>query len=1214
MSKQMTIQSAEDLLREDQQARQRALDTTRSFLVRAPAGSGKTALLTQRMLALLAGRGLPEPHKPKRPEEVTALTFTRKAAEEMRQRLMGALEDAAQPEGPLSPHQALTRELAREVNARDQQLGWGLARNPHRLRALTLDGFGLGLVRQMPLLAGLGAPPGLLDDPQREETLAQAAAKSLEGLEEEGPEGAVFTLLTRGNNRQDTLAGHLAELLKNRDQWLRHLERLHGESGNNGETFRQEMEENYQRLATTQLTRLQALAQDALGEGTGGSREGEREGEERAGAEALFACARFAASHVAETSPIHGLSHLFEWPGTDPQEDGPLWAGLRTLLLTGKDTDGDWRKKGGLNKNVGFPAKDKNHPQFAEMKERMGRVLANLSQGEDAELLAQSLCDTDLLTGPLTEDTWRGLRAAAELLKAAAGHLNQAMASQGVTDFNGMAMGALEALEKQARQPVEGKGGEIRHLLVDEFQDTSLLQARLLESLTAQWTPEDGRTLFLVGDPMQSIYRFREAEVGLFLTAWERQRLGVVPLECLTLRVNFRSGGGIVDWVNRSFQRVFPLASQPETGAVAYAPSTPRPGSAFGPAVFTHWFCSENKTQNLQDEGETAAWLAMEAVAAVARLGKEAPENKDEKVALLVNTRAKAVAVLAALRRRGQPFQGVEMEPLGERPAVQDLAALTRALLHPADRVAWWALARGPWCALTLEGMARLAEGATEWAEVQGRPPTPWELFTSPQGTARLGENDRARLAAFTGRLAPWLARRERLPLRRRVEGAWAALGGAACHQQPEPERHLTEALAFLDLLDDEAGMEPEELEAKLATLYVPPSPQDLAAPLVVMTIHKAKGLEFHTVIVPGLDGKPRGNTQRLLEWAEVPLPDLQEPVLVMAPAPETGGENLHGGMIQKLNQRREEEERKRLVYVACTRPRHTLHLLGKIKATAQGERGAPTGLLKVLAPALEDTLDTPAVLPVDRMEKTRESEQKGEPTLVRLPLGWAPPPPPESLSPSMLPLAETREEEGEKGKKTEEIVTGIPEVPLPYDWAGLAARHVGTVVHRVLEQIARQGVNGWSAERVNARKEWFAHQLRGLGVPEQDLAAAAERVRTALLNTLADPRGQWVLAPHPQAACELALGGMEEGTLLKRVLDRTFVDDQGTRWIVDYKSTAHKGADPAAFAREQTFLRHRPQLEGYARWMAALEPGRAIRMGVYFPLLTQWVEWGLGE
>src|SRR3546814_234831 len=102
---------------------------------------------------------------------------------------------------------------------------------------------------------------------------------------------------------------------------------------------------------------------------------------------------------------------------------------------------------------------------------------------------------------------------------------------------------------------------------------TSLTQSRLLTSLTAGWEPHDGRTVFLVGDPMQSIYRFRKAEVGLFLNAWENG-LGEIQLNALQLTDNFRSQANIVQWVNRVFKPLFPAQANPGMGAIPYSAST----------------------------------------------------------------------------------------------------------------------------------------------------------------------------------------------------------------------------------------------------------------------------------------------------------------------------------------------------------------------------------------------------------------------------------------------------------------------------------------------------------------------------------------------------------------------------------------------------------------------------------------------------------------
>ena len=142
------------------------------------------------------------------------------------------------------------------------------------------------------------------------------------------------------------------------------------------------------------------------------------------------------------------------------------------------------------------------------------------------------------------------------LLPRAAAELKLVFAARGEADFTEIAQGAVRALGS-VDDPSElllSLDAKIFHILVDEFQDTSISQWELLERLTAGWQPGDGRTLFVVGDPMQSIYRFREAEVGLFLRA-RREGLPNVKLEPLALKTNFRSQAGIVDWVNASFPR-----------------------------------------------------------------------------------------------------------------------------------------------------------------------------------------------------------------------------------------------------------------------------------------------------------------------------------------------------------------------------------------------------------------------------------------------------------------------------------------------------------------------------------------------------------------------------------------------------------------------------------------------------------------------------------
>jgi hypothetical protein len=178
----------------------------------------------------------------------------------------------------------------------------------------------------------------------------------------------------------------------------------------------------------------------------------------------------------------------------------------------------------------------------------------------------------------------------------------------------------------------------------------------------------------------------------------------------------------------------------------------------------------------------------------------------------------------------------------------------------------------------------------------------------------------------------------------------------------------------------------------------------------------------------------------------------------------------------------------------------------------------------------------------------------------------------------------------------------------IEFDWAGETARHVGTVVHRYLQRMAEEGPERWDAARVSASVPILRAALRAEGVPASEFELAAARAQRALEGVLADARGRWILGGHAEAANELRLTARLDGETIDVALDRTFVDAQGTRWIVDYKTGTHEGGDLEAFLnREQE--RYREQLERYAKVMSGLD-GRPVRLALYFPLLRAWREW----
>jgi ATP-dependent helicase/nuclease subunit A len=163
-------------------------------------------------------------------------------------------------------------------------------------------------------------------------------------------------------------------------------------------------------------------------------------------------------------------------------------------------------------------------------------------------------------------------------------------------------------------------------------------------------------------------------------------------------------------------------------------------------------------------------------------------------------------------------------------------------------------------------------------------------------------------------------------------------------------------------------------------------------------------------------------------------------------------------------------------------------------------------------------------------------------------------------------------------------------------------------VFHRLLRRIALEGAEHWSPAKLYEYRATVRAMLSSLGVPQVDLAEAAGSVEKALLNTLQDERGRWILAPHAEAESELEITGLVEGKLYQARIDRTFIDELGVRWIIDYKTSSHEGGNLENFLENEKD-RYQPQLERYARLLAQKEE-RPVRLALYFPLLQSWREW----
>jgi ATP-dependent helicase/nuclease subunit A len=846
----------------DSAAREEALNPNSSYLVQAPAGSGKTALLTQRLLVLLA-------NAKQNPEEILSITFTRKAAAEMKTRVLEALERAEDLNPPLAPHEAKLWQLARQVLVRDQQLGWNLLSAPNRLKIQTIDAFCLGLTSQMPIVSQCGLALKVTLDASLHYQMA--ARRTLEHLANEDAWGdAVATILQHLDNHWLRVEQLLADMLAKRDQWLPYI----GLTSQH-EDLRAQLELGLREVVLARLRAVTASIPAELIDILPLA---------KAAGEFLYL------ANVA--SPIQACRHLTLMPG-DLIEDLTIWQGLAALFLR---EDHEWRKS--LTQQQGFPAQSYAHnatdkKYYQQLKLQMLDGLEALSQYPIFRENLQNLREAPPLH--YTDAQWQLVRALKTLLPVATAELALVFQDAKELDFTEMTLSALRALG-HSEEPTDlalNLDYKIQHILVDEFQDTSVSQFRLLEALTRGWQINDGRTLFLVGDPMQSIYRFRQAEVGLFIRAKE-QAIGEITLKPLTLTANFRSSPLIVDWVNTAFQKKFPIHYNMGTGAVAFNRST---------AVLANHALAKTVVSEVNGTTETATIIDF-----IRGSQKADPVGT---MALLVRARTHLAAILPSLRAAEIAYEGIELEALLVRPVIQDLLALTRAVVHLGDRVAWLSVLRAPWCRLSLADLTILANHASHlplWYTINNF----MEVSLSDEG--------KASLVRIIPLLTTALVSFRRKPLRIVILELWQALGGLALYAVDA----LSEAEAFFAILDEDGQdfLALGVLEKRLQSLYAP-TPKTTRNALQVMTIHRAKGLEFDTVIVPRVSRKTKSDGHSLLLWEESITQT--SAYLILGPVEATATTDPLYRYLKRQESMRARYEAVRLEYVAATRARHRL-------------------------------------------------------------------------------------------------------------------------------------------------------------------------------------------------------------------------------------------------------------------------------------------------
>jgi len=1124
----------------DMDERFAALETTQSCLVEAPAGSGKTHLLTTRFLKLLG--------EVNHPQEILALTFTRKAAGEMRSRITAAFLRALEGKSPDNAEEAFLLDLARtaiQKHARHRPLLFSL----DGLNIMTFHGFCYHIAQRAPLEAAVPPDVNILEEKLQPILIAE----SLENLRRkifrlggDHPSRIAYeNRLLRSNNRWSRFESEMKDVILNRDRFrhLIHESARHGLSslpallkkrlGQHVEMFLQRLSESFSQASIGR--NWERIVQDLSLRGTDES--------------SLF------------TASIPGVS----WSCL------PEWQTVASQLLT---KEGRPRRRFGSRE--GFPPYFASTPWAGMISEMPRRTVELLYQTRAFPLQDDPIPDL--------EDLKDFILLSSEVLSA----YEERCRIRHVIDFTALEQAALRSLSGESPTDIQlYLDYRIRHLLVDEFQDTSSNQWELIRRFMAGWEPGDGRTIFLVGDPKQSIYGFRNAEVRLFLEAKKGvpvSGMGILPVRNLSLSANFRSEPVLIDWINGLFGDVVMSSPREEFDEVAFRPSTAAK-ERHGPGTLSlHLFSADHADRS---KAEEAAWLAERVRQLLS--GQGSPSS----IAILLFNRNRLNHYLEALKEAKVPVQVQEGLPLSERPEVRHLLQIARALTRPHDDLAWTSLVRSPWfwCDLMTLHEASLRKEVL-WSE---------RLYAMA--------SEQASLDAFRRSLDHALQRTGRDPLGQVVKRFWEDLDGPRVAASLYGMTGVANCMQFFSVMERvEEGiplLTLNRLEQMLDSLYEPPNPTLSRAEVQLMTVHRAKGLEFDTVFLPYLDWRP------LSSGPKNPPPYLAERLpgeegtflLAMGPDSRLNETNSVFDILSALRRERTWGEAKRLFYVAATRARERLFLSGVMKKNNvileasngsilrwvmdyEGLRGTPRDTVEPRSDSALQVVINPRRCDVSPLKHSMDSTV----------------PEPCPFEPEDLPYVIQH-------PSALETDTGIPVTGTTGKDSSFLSREAstsGTVIHRLIHTC----LHG----QVLPSSRAVALALREGNVSESSAARLADEIREEIIAALNDPFIKRLTdKENPFLKSEWGLDEQSGNKVLRSGILDLAVFDGFSWWVIDFKTSRPlPGEALDDFIARQKDL-YRAQLTAYRSMLSSLRsiPLDDIHAVLYFTYLRLWRDVG---
>jgi ATP-dependent exoDNAse (exonuclease V) beta subunit (contains helicase and exonuclease domains) len=551
-----------------------------------------------------------------------------------------------------------------------------------------------------------------------------------------------------------------------------------------------------------------------------------------------------------------------------------------------------------------------------------------------------------------------------------------------------------------------------------------------------------------------------------------------------------------------------------------------------------------------------------------------------ESIAILLFTRNRIQRYLAALKEERIPVQVQEGLSLTNRPEIMHLMQIARLIARPHDDLAWASLLRSPW----------------SWFDVKVLYETAMQDCNSWMEKIRLTANTHPEMNVLLKAIDQALRRAGRDPLGSCVRGFWETLDGPRITACLYGMAGVANCRRFFEILEDaEEGIPQETLdriEAILDSLYEPIDPTTSRSQVQMMTIHRAKGLEFDCVFLPFMDWKP------LAGGPKTPPPYLLERMpgaagkhlIAMGKDRRTEEHTPTYRLLKKLQEEREWGEAKRTFYVATTRARHNLIMSGLVKSKDGAIFAPDKSVLNWVMDHKNINGKDPAVLKSNTISITVNPTADTPPLKDRGANIILPDPFP--LTPERTPYVV-------------ESPSFLESNNFPYiDDYDAESRVRGIIIHRILSA----SITG----RQPPSEPAIAKAICAEGLSTDAAANMAAEIIKEVASTLGDPfMTRLIDKTNTEVKSEWAIEDAPgEKHIRSGVIDLA-VFDGSDWWIVDFKTSRPAENEPVEkfIIREEEL--YRPQLEAYRSMLRRVESAGSsiIHTGIYFTALRQWLE-----